>query len=170
VTTGLFVVMGVAGAGKSLIGSSLARALGVEFVEGDDFHPEENRRKMAAAIPLTDDDRRGWLRRLAERLAQARRDGVGLVLSSSALKRAYRDVLRAGAPNVRFIYLKGTQPLLAERLAHRQGHFMPPALLGSQLATLEEPAPDESAWVVDISRTPEEIVEDLASRATAARA
>jgi carbohydrate kinase (thermoresistant glucokinase family) len=157
--------MGVAGAGKSLIGSMLARALGVEFVEGDDFHSEENRRKMASGVPLDDDDRRGWLRGLAAHLEQARRAGVGLVVSCSALKRAYRDVLRSGAPNVRFVYLKGPRPLLAQRLAHRQGHFMPPALLESQLATLEEPGPDEEAWVVDVGTPPADIVADLVARA-----
>ena len=165
--TGLYVIMGVCGAGKSLIGAQLARELGVEFVEGDALHPPENVRRMAAGIPLTDEDRRGWLLAIAHRLRDARRAGVGLVASCSALKRTYRDLLRsAGDADVRFIYLAGTRELLAERLSARRGHFMPPSLLDSQLATLEEPTPDERAWRCDISNTPEAIVAELVTRAT----
>jgi carbohydrate kinase (thermoresistant glucokinase family) len=123
---------------------------------------------MAAGIPLTDDDRHGWLLAIAARLREARRAGVGLVASCSALKRKYRDLLRsAGDPHVRFIHLAGTRELLAERLSARLGHFMPPSLLESQLATLETPAPDERAWMIDIANAPDAIVADLLMRATA---
>ena len=152
--------MGVSGAGKSLIGASLARALGLEFVEGDAYHPPENVARMSAGIPLTDDDRQVWLAALATRLAAARAD-TGLVVSCSALKRRYRDVLRAGTADVQFVYLAGTRSLLEQRLAGRRGHFMPSSLLDSQLAILEPPAPDEEAWVCDISEAPDVIVARL---------
>lgn len=165
--SGIYVIMGVSSSGKTTIGARLARALDVEFVEGDDLHPPANVQRMAAGIPLTDDDRHGWLLKIAARLHDAKQAGVGLVVSCSALKRRYRDLLRAaGAADVRFIHLAGARPLLAERIAGRSGHFMPASLLDSQLATLEEPAPDEQAWVCDIRETPETIVADLVRRAT----
>jgi gluconokinase len=168
VHTGLYVVMGVSGSGKSTIGATLARKLDIAFVEGDDLHPPDNVKRMAAGIPLTDDDRRGWLIAIAGRLREAQRAGVGLVVSCSALKRSYRDLLRsAGATDVRFVYLAGSRTLLAERMAHRRGHFMPPSLLESQLAILEEPSPDERAWVCDIRETPDTIVGDLVGGARA---
>ena len=166
---GLYVVMGVSGSGKSLIASSFARALGVEFVEGDAYHPPENVAIMASGVPLTDGDRQPWLRALAARLGEARVAGAGLVLSCSALKRSYRDLLRTGAPDVRFVHLHGGRALLADRLADRPGHFMPPSLLDSQLAALEEPAPDEGAWVYDVGQSPDEIVAALVARASRAR-
>ena len=163
--TGLYVMMGVCGSGKSLIGTELARALGSEFVEGDDLHPPHNVQRMAAGIPLTDDDRRDWLIAIAARLREAKRARIGLVVSCSALKRSYRDLLRSlGDEGLRFVYLAGSRALLAERLAQRRGHFMPPALLKSQLAILEEPSPDEGAWVCDISQAPDAIVADLVKR------
>jgi gluconokinase len=169
VHTGLYVVMGVCGAGKTLIGSTLARELGIEFVEGDDLHPPENVKRMAAGIPLTDDDRHGWLLAIAQRIREAKRGGRGLVASCSALKRKYRDLLRAeGDADVRFVYLAGSRDLIADRLANRRGHFMPAALLESQLATLEEPSPDEQAWMCDISEAPDAIVANLRRRATSA--
>ncbi len=164
--TGLYVIMGVCGSGKSLIGAQLARALDIEFVEGDGLHPPGNVQRMAAGMPLTDDDRQGWLIEIATRLREARRTGIGLVASCSALKRSYRDLLRsAGDPDVRFVYLKGTRALLAERMAQRHGHFMPASLLESQLGTLEEPTPDEHPWVCDIREAPGAIVADLVRRA-----
>jgi gluconokinase len=166
VHTGLYVVMGVSGSGKSLIGARFARELHVEFVEGDDLHPPDNVRRMAAGIPLTDNNRKGWLMAIAARLREAKRAGFGLVASCSALKRRYRDLLRSsGDANVQLVYLAGTRALLAERMANRPGHFMPPALLDSQLAILEEPSPDEHAWVCDIRDAPETIVADLVRRA-----
>lgn len=157
--------MGVAGSGKSLIGGTLAHALDIEFVDGDDFHSAKNIQKMAAGIPLTDEDRAAWLNALALRLRAARDAGKGLVLACSALKKSYRDVLRGGASDVQFIYLNGPPDLLAERLKKRGGHFMPASMLDSQLSTLEEPAPDENAWVVDITKSPAEIAKDLLARA-----
>jgi len=158
--------MGVSGSGKTTIGAKLARALNLAFLEGDDLHPAQNVERMAAGIPLTDDDRRPWLLAIAGQLRDAKRAGLGLVLTCSALKRSYRDLLRSvGAADVRFVYLKGTRAILAERLANRRDHFMPPALLDSQLTTLEEPAPDEHAWVCDIREAPDAIVADLVKRA-----
>ncbi len=157
--------MGVSGAGKTLIGAQLARALDVGFVEGDDLHPAANVDRMTAGIPLTDENRHGWLIAIAARLRDAKRAGVGLVVACSALKRRYRELLRSvGAGDVRFVYLKGDRALLAERMAQRPGHFMPPALLDSQLATLEEPVSAERAWVCDIRETPDAIVADLVKR------
>ena len=163
---GLYVMMGVCGSGKSLIGAQLARELDIEFVEGDDLHPPDNVKRMAAGTPLTDDDRRGWLLAIAARLREAKRTGIGLVVSCSALKRSYRDLLRSvGDEGLRFVYLAGSRALLAERMANRRGHFMPPSLLESQLAILEEPSPDERAWVCDIRDAPDAIVDDLVRRA-----
>jgi gluconokinase len=165
VHTGLYVVMGVCGSGKSLIGAQLARELDIEFVEGDGLHPPDNVQRMAAGIPLTDDDRHGWLVAIAARLREAKRARVGLVISCSALKRRYRDLLRSdGETDVRFVYLAGSRAVLAERMAQRRGHFMPPSLLEGQLSILEEPSLDESAWVCDIRETPDAIVANLVRR------
>jgi gluconokinase len=166
VHTGLYVIMGVSGSGKTTIGAQLARALNVEFVDGDDLHPPENVRRMSAGIPLADEDRRPWLLAIAERLRAAKRAGVGVVATCSALKHSYRDLLRGGAADAQFVYLKGSLALIAKRMAERLGHFMPPSLLESQFATLEEPTPDEHAWVCDIRQTPDAIVADLVKRAT----
>ena len=157
----LYVVMGVAGSGKSVIGAALAQAIGIEFVEGDQYHSAENVERMSRGVPLTDDDRARWLRSLAARIRNAKEAATGLVISCSALKRSYRDILRAEASDLRFVFLKGERALIAERLAGRRGHFMPPSLLDSQLATLEEPSPDENAWVCDIRKSPQEIVAAL---------
>jgi len=167
VITAIYVVMGVAGSGKSVIGAALARALNVDFVEGDDFHSARNIERMASGIALTDDDRAEWLRAIALRIREAKKTGTGLVVTCSALKRSYRDVLRAEAPDLRFVFLAGQRTLIAERLANRGGHFMPPSLLDSQLATLEEPALDEHAWVCDITKPPAEIVASLLARPSA---
>jgi gluconokinase len=156
--------MGVAGAGKTLIGSRLARTLGVEFVEGDEYHPAANVAKMAAGIALTDDDRRGWLDALSARIAAARREERGLVVAASVLKREYRDVFRAADGAVQFILLTAPRPVIAGRLEHRTGHYMPPSLLDSQLAILEPPDADERAWVYDNERAPDVIVAGIAAR------
>ncbi|MES2280739.1 MAG: gluconokinase [Pseudomonadota bacterium] len=154
----IFVVMGVSGCGKSTVGEQLAEALKLPFLEGDVLHPERNVARMAAGIALNDEDREGWLLTLAERLRQAQAAGQGLVLSCSALKRAYRDILRSGAPGLRLVYLHGDQALLAARMAARTGHFMPPSLLASQLATLEPPGLDENVQDFDVGERPEDIV------------
>lgn len=163
----LYVVMGITGSGKSTVGAMLAHTLGVDFVEGDDYHPPENVQHMASGIPLTDGDRAGWLRALAIRIREASDAGTGLVVTCSALKRSYRDVLRAAAPDLRFVFLKGPRELISDRLAGRRGHFMPATLLDSQLATLEDPAPDEHAWAFDIGEPAQKIVDDLVVRASA---
>ena len=160
--------MGVAGSGKTLIGSRFAEALGVAFVEGDAYHPPENVARMAAGIPLSDADRAGWLEAIAARLADAARADVGLVVSCSALKRRYRDVLRTADPALTFVYLAGPRDLVAERLTHRQGHFMPPSMLDSQIATLEPPTADERAWLCDVTQAPDTIVAGLVARAAVA--
>lgn len=163
--TGRYVVMGVSGSGKTTIGPLFARALGVAYLEGDELHPAGNVQKMAAGIPLSDADREPWLRLIAARLRAAKDADAGLVVASSALKRRYRDLLRsAGDSDVRFVFLRGAKRLIAERLAARQGHFMPAALLDSQFASLEEPTPDEHAWVYDVGTSPERIVDDLLKR------
>ena len=159
--------MGVSGSGKSLIGAALARALGIDFVEGDEYHPAENVERMSRGIPLTDEERAGWLRALAARIREAKDADTGLVTTCSALKRSYRDVLRAEADELRFVFLKGQQALIAERLAGRRGHFMNPTLLQSQFATLEEPSPDEDAWVCDIRQSPQGLVAALVARTSA---
>ena len=155
--------MGVCGSGKSLIGGLLGRALGIEFVEGDTYHSTENVALMSAGIPLTDEDRQAWLAAIA-RVLETARAGPGLVVSCSALKRSYRDVLRAGSVDVQFVYLGGTRAQLEQRLAARRGHFMPLSLLDSQLATLEPPSADEHAWVCDIADPPDVIVAGLVAR------
>jgi len=165
VRTGRYVIMGVSGSGKTTVGAMLARALDSEFVDGDDLHPPENVERMAAGIALTDDDRRPWLLALAVRLRTAQRAGAGLVVACSALKRGYRDVLRReGDADARFVFLKGSRVTLEKRMTARRGHYMPATLLDSQLATLEEPAPEEQAWVCDIDRAPDAIVADLMTR------
>ena len=163
----IYVVMGVAGSGKSRIGAALAEALGLEFVEGDHYHSAENVARMSAGIPLTDADRQGWLQALAARIREAVNAGTGLVLTCSALKRSYRDLLRieSGAPRLQFIFLRGAQALIAERIAGRRGHYMPPLLLDSQFEALEEPAPDERAWVYEVTRPAADLVVAMVLRA-----
>ena len=153
------MVMGVTGSGKTTVGTMLAQRLGAEFVEGDDYHSPENVRRMASGTALTDDDRADWLRALADRIAEANTADKGLVVTCSALKRSYRDILRAADPDLTFIFLKGSESLIAGRISGRRDHFMPPPLLESQLATLEEPSPDENVLVCDISGTPQSIVD-----------
>lgn len=165
-TRNVYVVMGVTGSGKSTVGALLARRLGVDFIEGDEYHPPENVRRMASGIALTDEDRAGWLRALASRVRQAKDAGAGLVVTCSALKRTYRDVFRGADPKVRFVFLKGTVSLIGERISARQGHFMPASLLQSQLAILEEPHGDERALVYEVSGTPDAIVDAIVTRAS----
>ena len=154
----IIVLMGVSGCGKSSVGAPLAAALGVDFIEGDELHPMENIERMRSGVPLTDDDRLGWLQALAGRLAMADAAGCGLVLACSALKRSYRDLLRGAAPGLRLVHLHGSRELLARRMAERSDHYMPPSLLDSQLATLEPPGADEAALSIDIEDTTDHIV------------
>ena len=154
----VLVVMGVSGCGKSTVGARLAEALELEFVEGDAFHAPGNIAKMASGLPLTDADRADWLALLADKLAGAVREHRGVVLACSALKRAYRERLRNGAPQLRLVHLTGTRDMLLERTTQRSGHYMPPSLLESQLATLEPPEADENALTFDIGQQPEAIV------------
>lgn len=158
------MVMGVSGCGKSTVGAQLAATLGLGFLEGDTLHPPGNVARMAAGVALSDADRAGWLQTLAERIGEARLAGTGLVLSCSALKRAYRDILRQGAPDLHFLYLHGDYELLAARMAARTGHYMPLSLLASQLATLEAPGPDEDAQTFDMASRPEDVVAAVAAR------
>jgi gluconokinase len=160
--------MGVSGSGKSTVGALLARALQVPFLEGDSFHPPANVERMAAGIPLTDADREGWLQALAAQLKQHAAGGV--VLSCSALKSRYRDVLRSGAPDLALIHLSGRPEVLAQRMTGRSGHYMPPSLLASQLATLEPPQVDEDALTLDIGRAPQALVHAALAWLGAARA
>ena len=163
----IYIVMGVAGSGKSLIGAALAKTLGLEFVEGDQYPPAETVARMSAGIPLTDADRQGWLEALARRIRDNVSAGAGLVLACSALKRKYRDLLRraSGAPRIQFVFLRGDRALIGERMAGRSGHYMPASLLDSQFETLEPPAPDEQAWMFDVTATPDEIVAAIVAKA-----
>ncbi|MFD0418167.1 gluconokinase [Streptomyces sp. NPDC127108] len=165
-TTHVVVVMGVAGTGKTTVGPLLAARLGVPYAEGDDFHPQANIAKMSAGTPLTDDDRWPWLDAIGE-WAHGRA-GLGGVVSSSALKRSYRDRLRAAAPGLVFVHLTGDRALIEERMTQRKGHFMPTALLDSQFATLQPLGADEAGVDVDVAGTPAEIAERAAA-ALAAR-
>jgi gluconokinase len=154
----IIVVMGVTGAGKTTVGSLLARQWGWDFVDADDFHPESNLAKMRRGIPLNDDDRRPWLERLRTEIARQDAAGRDLVLACSALKKDYRKILLQGAPAVKFVYLKGSAHQIAERLKARHGHFAGEAVLAGQFADLEEP---DNAVVVDIAGAPEEIVKEI---------
>ena len=160
----LVVVMGVSGSGKSTVARLLADRLGVEFAEGDDFHPGSNVAKMSAGHPLEEADRVEWLRRLGAWLAEHESDGG--VLSASALRRSYRDLLRASAPAVVFLHLHGSPNLLAERMRRRSGHFMPVDLLDSQLATLEPLADDEAGLTVDAAEPVEEVIHRFLGRSS----
>lgn len=148
--------MGVSGSGKTTVGRALAARLGVVYAEADEFHPPENIAKMSAGHPLTDEDRWPWLRAIAEWIGEHETDGG--VVTCSALKRTYRDLLRSGGP-VFFVHLEGGHDVIAARLNARQGHFMPPALLDSQIADLEPLDPDEPGVVLDIDQTPDELTE-----------
>ena len=152
------VLMGVSGAGKTAVGTRLAKALGGTFVEGDDFHPPANVAKMRSGVPLDDADRQPWLETLSREIGAWLEAGRTVVLACSALKQRYRDILKAGRPGVRFVHLKGDEDLIRQRLEHRRGHYMPASLLDSQLAALEEPA---DAITVGIDASPDGIVAEI---------
>ncbi len=149
------VVMGVAGCGKSTVGPLLAKALGGDFAEGDKFHPPENVAKMSRGEPLGDADRAPWLAAMAASIREWRTKDRPTVLACSALKQRYREVLAGGSPDVRFVYLRGAEAVIADRMARRRDHFMPPSLLRSQFAALEEPT---DAIVADVGAEPAAIV------------
>ncbi len=155
------LVMGVSGSGKSTIGARLAQTLGLPFADADAFHPPANVAKMSAGTPLTDADRWPWLDALGAWLA-AQPDGG--VIACSALKRAYRDRLRAAVPGMRILHLSGEPAMIAARQAARENHFMPASLMASQFATLEPPGPDEAALVLDITAQPETIIAATAAQ------
>lgn len=155
----VLVVMGVSGSGKSTVAGLLAERLGWDSYEGDDLHPDENVAKMAAGTPLDDDDRAPWLDTVSSWIVEHAMAGVPGVITCSALKRKYRDVLREH--NVVFVYLRGSRDLLGDRMAAREGHFMPTTLLDSQVATLEPPEADERHVVVDAGRSPEDEADDV---------
>jgi gluconokinase len=157
----IVVVMGVTGAGKTTVGRLLARALGGEFLDADDYHPEANVAKMRAGQALSDVDRAPWLAQLNEVLLDRASRSARVVLACSALKAGYRDRLLAGVPDGRLVYLRGTKALIAARLEARRGHYMDPALLDSQFAALEEP---RDAIVADIGPAPEAIAAAVLAR------
>jgi gluconokinase len=156
------VFMGVSGSGKSTLGTAVAAELGWPFYDGDDFHPAANVAKMAAGIPLTDADRQPWLARLHDLIVHHLAEGEPAVVACSALKKSYRDQLRAGNESLVFVYLRGDRERIARRLAKRQGHYMPADLLDSQFADLEAPGPDE-AIIVDIDAAISQVVALLRS-------
>lgn len=135
----ILILMGVSGSGKSTVGRALAKALQWDFIEGDNLHPSENVRKMSQGIPLHDSDRWPWLKAIRHKIEELQADDCSAVITCSALKQSYRDLLQDGLSDLKFIYLKGSRETLKSRLEERQGHFMKEQMLDSQLATLEEP-------------------------------
>ncbi len=158
------IVMGVSGSGKSTVADQLAIRIGWTFEDGDKFHPASNVAKMKAGHPLTDEDRWPWLRAIAAEIDRACAAGEHLVIACSALKRTYRDILVHGRSDVRIVFLDGTQQLIADRLAKRKGHFMPPDLLPSQFRTLEPPTADENPVTVSIDASVDAIVDDIVGK------
>lgn len=156
----IILLMGVSGSGKTTIGIALSQTLGWQFNDADDFHPPANVAKMTAGIPLTDADRAPWLQAIRAHTDECLRNDISAVVTCSALKQSYRDIVIPDRARVSLVYLKGSSDLLAQRIAGRTDHFMKPAMLASQLATLEEPA---DALTVDVTRTPAEIVEQIRS-------
>ena len=158
------VMMGVSGSGKSTVAALLAAALGCQFQEGDDLHPSANVEKMRSGNPLTDADRMPWLRKIAEEIDGWRRRGECGVVTCSALKRSYRDIIIGDRHDVALVYMKGSRELIHQRMVSRHEHFMPVALLDSQFATLEEPTPNERPIIADVSGKPADIVHEIVRR------
>jgi len=161
-TPSIVLVMGVSGSGKTTVGAMLAGRLGWPYAEADAFHPRANVAKMASGHPLTDADREPWLRAIAAWIDRQLAAGGHGVVTCSALKRGYRDLLRR--PQVQIVYLQGSRELIATRLAARHGHFFQPEMLDSQFADLQEPGPDEDVMVVSIAGTPADIVDEITAR------
>ncbi|MFR9775680.1 gluconokinase [Micromonospora sp. MS34] len=158
------VVMGVSGAGKTTVARGIAEVTGLRFAEADEFHPPANVARMRAGIPLDDADRWPWLRDLAAWMAARHAEGVSTVLTCSALKRAYRDVLRQGPPHVEFVHLDGAAELIRERMTRRADHYMPASLLDSQRAILEPLDADESGIVLEVAGSPDDLVAATVTR------
>jgi len=158
------IVMGVSGSGKSTIAARLAERLGWTFEDGDRFHPASNVAKMSAGLPLTDEDRWPWLQAIADEIDRIARNSGHVVIACSALKRAYRDLLVHGRDDVRIVYLDGSRALIADRLARRKGHFMPPGLLDSQFRALEPPVENEHPITVSIDAPVEVIVQNIVAQ------
>ena len=159
----IVIVFGVSGAGKTTIGKLLAEQLGWKFYEADDFHPRANIEKMRSGRPLTDEDRRPWLKRLREQITRSRAARENAVLACSALKRAYRERLHV-SDGVKLVFLRGDYALIEKQIRRRRGHFMNPALLKSQFANLEEPRSDEDVLTIQLGRTPEELVMEIKTK------
>jgi gluconokinase len=160
----IVVVMGVSGSGKTTVASLLAKTLGCPYQEGDALHPPENVAKMSGGTPLTDADRSPWLHRIAARIDDWHGRGEAGVVTCSALKRSYRDIIIGSRPDVALVYLRGSRDMIGQRMAARQGHFMPSALLDNQFATLQEPSADERPIIIDVGAAPAEIVEEIVRR------
>jgi gluconokinase len=158
------VVMGVSGSGKTTLARGIADRLGWEFLEGDDLHPQANVEKMAAGTPLTDDDRWPWLEAIGRWIDERAAAGTSAVLTCSALRRPYRDLLRRGRPGVRFCHVVAHPDLIRERVEKRRGHYMPPSLLPSQLQTLEPLGPDEPGVAVSAEGDPAQVLEEALGR------
>ena len=165
--TSILLIMGVSGAGKTTIAKILAARLGWPFEEGDDLHPQANIDKMKAGIPLTDADRQPWLAQVAAWIDRQRASGEPGIITCSALKRSYRQIVIGDRPDVRLVYLRGGHDLIAARVAQRTGHFMPESLLQSQFDALEEPGPDENPLIVDIGPPPGDIADEIVRRVAA---
>lgn len=160
----VLVVMGVAGSGKTTTARNLSKALGWPYRDADEFHPAANIAKMTRGEALTDVDRAPWLAAIAAWIDQNLAAGTSAIVTCSALKRAYRDVLAGGRPGVRMIHLVASQSLIAGRMAARKHHFMPTSLLDSQFAALERPAPDEHVLDVSVEQSPKAVVQDILTR------
>lgn len=159
----IIIVMGVSGSGKTTVARGIATAMGWDFAEGDDFHSEANIAKMASGHPLTDEDRWPWLRAIGSWIDGHDRSGTSAVITCSALKQVYRDILREGRPTVRFAHVTADPELIEDRMEHRQGHFMPASLLPSQLATLEKLQTDEPGLALSAAGSPQDVLHSALS-------